>query len=98
AAESPNVLLHPFEGGHLVEQAVVARRMVRRFLYELGVNKETENVGAVIDGDGDHAVSRHILAVVTRFRPITVLESSAKYVHEHGKLLAIRLRRRPYVQ
>ena len=87
AAEGRDVLLHPAQRGHLVEQAVVARGVVRRFLGQFGMDEEAENVGPVVDGYGDHAFARHALAVVARLRAVAVLEAAAENVDQNGEFL-----------
>ena len=51
----------------MVEKAIVAGGMVRRFGGEFGVGEEAEDIGAVVDADGDDAFSGHVGAVVARF-------------------------------
>src|SRR5215471_7450819 len=71
---------------------------MRRLLGEFRVDKEAEDVGPVIDGDGDHTLRGHILAVIARFRSIAVLEAPAEHVYQDRKLLAIRFGRGPNVE
>ena len=68
---------------HLVEQAVVARRVLRRLLRQLGMGQEPEHVQAVVDGQGDDAPARHRLAVVSRLRAVAGDESAAVEVDQH---------------
>src|SRR5207253_175399 len=58
----------------------------------------SENIGPVIDGDGDHAFARHVLAVIARLRTIAVLEPTAENIKQDGEVLVARLRGSPDVQ
>ena len=98
AAEHGDILLYPPERGHLVEQPVVTGGVVRRLLGEFRMNEETENISPVIDRDGDNALARHIRAVITRLRPIAVLEASAENIDQDGEFLPIRLSGGPDVE
>ena len=48
AAEGRDVSPYPLEGGHLVQQTVVAGGVVRGLLRQLGMDEEAEDVGAVL--------------------------------------------------
>jgi hypothetical protein len=77
AAEGRDVPLHPLEGGDLVQQTVVAGGVVRGLIRQFGMDEEAEDVGAVVDGDRDHALAGHALAghalaVVARLRAVAV--------------------------
>ena len=98
SAERGDVLLHPPQRGHLVEQAVVARGVVRRLLRQLRMHEEAEDVRAVVQRHRDDALAGHALAVIPRLGAVAVLESAAEDVDEHRQLLAARLRGRPDVQ
>ena len=98
AAECRDVLLHPLEGGLLVEQPVVAGGVVRRFLRQFGMDEEAEDVGPVVDGHRDHAFAGHVLAVVARLRAVAVLEAAAEDIDEYRQFLVARLGGSPDVE
>src|ERR1700730_3519706 len=72
--------------------------MMRRLLRELRMNEEAENIGSVIDGDGDHAFASHALAVIARLRTIAVLEAAAENIKQDREFLVARFRWSPNVQ
>ena len=67
AAEGRDVLAHPFEGGHLVEQAPVAERALGFVVGERAVSEIAEDAQAIVDGhDHDVAARGQAAAVVER--------------------------------
>src|SRR5271165_4567341 len=72
--------------------------MVRRLLREFRMNEEAENIGPVIDGDCDHTFVGHVLAVITRFRTVTVLEAASENIEQDGEFLRPRFGCGPDVQ
>ena len=62
------------------------------------MDEEAEDVGAVVDGDRDHAMPGHVRAVVPRLRAVAVLEAAAEDVNQDGQFLSVRLRRSPDVE
>ena len=98
AAECGDVPLHPLETRDHVQQAVVARDMVRRLGAQLRVRQESELPDAVGDADQHHALLGQLLPAVVRLGGGARVESAAVDPDEHGDAVARRLRRRPDVQ
>src|ERR1035438_8535017 len=97
AARCRDVGMHPFERGHLVEFSIVARRVVARFLGEVGMRQITEHAYAVIKGDGHHALFGQSFAIVNRHGPRSYIEAAAVNVDEHRQFGAGGLGGSPYV-
>src|SRR5258708_20715712 len=72
--------------------------MVRRLLREFRMNEEAKNIGPVVDGDGDHAFARHVLAVITWLRTVAVLEATSENIDQNRELLRARFGSGPDVQ
>jgi hypothetical protein len=62
------------------------------------MNEKAENVSPVIDGHGDHAFARHVLAVIARLRTVAVLEAAAEDVDENREFLLTRFCGSPDVE
>ena len=90
--------LDPAERGHLIEQAVVARRIPARLARELRVRKEPEDAQPVVDRDDDDALARERVAIVPRLAAGARLEPAAVDPHHHRQPIARRRRRGPDVQ
>ena len=61
-----DVLVDPLHGGDLVEQSIVAGRVIRRFLGQLRMREEPEDADAVVEVDDDESLRREPFAVVDR--------------------------------
>src|SRR6185437_2852407 len=90
AAETCDVLAHPFQRRDLIEKAVIAGDLVRRFRAQRRMRHEAENADAVIDGDDDNALPRQRIAVIDRDRTRAELERAAIEPHHHRQLRAAR--------
>ena len=97
ASKRGDVALDPPQGRHLIQHAVVAGRLVRRFGGEFGMGEEAEHAEPVIDGDHDDALLGEVGAVVARFITRSGRKTAAVKVHQHGQAFLSR-RRRPDVQ
>ena len=75
AAERRDVVAHPLQGRHLVEETEVRRRV--------GQERETLDAEPVVDRDGDHTVAGEGGAVHQRDRAGAVDEGPAVDPHEH---------------
>ena len=95
AAERRDVVVHPSQRGNLIEQPVVARRVVARLLVEIRVREKPEHADPVIEGDDDQALRGQSLAVVGRDRSGAFDVPAAIDVDEHRTL---RIRRAAGVQ
>ena len=97
AAERRDVVAHPLEARHHVEEPVVARGAVRRLGRQGGVGEKAEDVQAVVDGHHHRALGRQSGAVVDGGRARAAGVAAAVDPVEHRQGLG-RLRRRPHVQ
>ena len=97
AAEGGDVALHPLQAGDLVEQAVVARGMLRQFGGERGMGEEAQHADAIVDRHHDHAALGQPRAVEGRTRGRAYLEAAAVDPH-HDRQRALGVDRRPDVQ
>ena len=66
AAEGCDVLLDPLQRGDLVEQAVIARGVLRGFGAELGMGEEAQAADALGHRHDDHAALGQTCAVEHR--------------------------------
>src|SRR6185437_4003716 len=64
ATEGRDVVVNPLQCGDLIEQPVVAGRMMRGLGGQLRMREEPEDSQAIVRGDHDHASTRHVLAVI----------------------------------
>src|ERR1044072_2220980 len=55
AAKGCDIFLDPFQGGNLIEYAVIARRMIGRFSSQFRVREVTERAEAIVDRNEDYA-------------------------------------------
>src|ERR1051325_6100590 len=97
AAEGRDVAPYPEERRALVEQRVVARRVMGRLLRQLRVRHEAEDAEAVVDREGDDSLRSHRSAVLSRLVPGARDEAAAVEVYEHGQTLFAGLGGSPYV-
>ncbi len=98
AAKGRDVVVHPLQRGHLIEQAVVARRVAARFLRQLRVREKPEHAEAVVGRDHDDALAREPFAVLPRLGGRAGLKPAAMNPEHHGQFLARLGRRRPDVE
>ena len=98
AAERGDILLHPLEPRDHVQQAVIARDVVRGLGAQLRVREETQLPDAVGDADQHHALPGQLLPAVVRFGSGAGAESAAVDPNQHGDVVARGFRRRPDVQ
>ena len=56
AAKARDIGMNPLENRQLVEKAIVARRIVRIFLVQIGMGEKAERTHAVVAGDIDDAL------------------------------------------
>src|SRR5690606_18165041 len=98
AAESGDVPLHPLERRVLVEQRVVAGRLVRALLGQLRMREQTEDAEPIVQGHRDDALLRHAGAVITGLGTVARDETAAVDIDENRELFGSALRRCPYVQ
>ena len=68
AAESGDVLVDPLHGGDLVEQPIVAGRVIRRLFGRLRMREESEDAHAIVEVDDDESLRREPFAIVDRDR------------------------------
>ncbi len=98
AAERRDVLDHPVERGGLVEQAVISRSVVGRFLGQLRVREKSEHAEPVIAGHHDNALLGQSFAVVAEFIARAGRETSAKEPEHHAEFFLAGILRRPHIQ
>src|ERR1700730_11558709 len=55
--------MHPLEGRNLIQKAVVAGGVVRRFFGELGMGEKAEDGEPVVDAYKHHAVASQAFAI-----------------------------------
>src|SRR5258706_13419670 len=83
AAESGDIVMHPFQGCELVKQAVIAGSTMWRFCRQLGMHEESEKPQAETDGDHNNAPARQRRAVEVVGRgpsgPVTAAEYPEHY-------------------
>ena len=91
ATELRNVALDPLQRGDLVEQRVIARRMVLGLFRQLGVCHEAEHVHPVIQTDEDDALLREVRTVVLVFRRRASCVPATVDPHHHRQPIASRL-------
>src|SRR5215472_18350844 len=84
-AESRDILDHPFESGHLIEERVVARGMVSGFLGQFRMRVESEDAETIVGLDDDDAFSCKVFAVVARLRVGAGHKSTAVIPEEDGQ-------------
>ena len=97
APERRDVVAHPLEGRDVVEDAVVARRLLGRLGGQGGMGEEAEGPQAVVGGHHDHALLRHRAAVEDPGAASARAVAAAVEPHHHRPALA-HPRRRPQVQ
>ena len=95
AAEARDVLLDPFEGRDGVHQAVVARRVVARFLRQPRVGEPPERPETIVVGDDHGAMPCERFAVITGLRPGAAGEPAAVREHHNGPAIRWSAGRRP---
>src|SRR6185437_8542055 len=86
ATEGRDVLVNPLQCGDLIEQPVVAGRMMRGLGGQLRMREEPEDSQAVVRGDYDHAPARHVLAVIPELRRVPRDVPTAVEVEQNGEL------------
>ena len=82
-AESGDVGAHPAQRGDLVEQAIIARRVLRRLGGERRRGEETEHAQAIVHRDRDDAAAGQAGTVVARLRTVAGDEAAAEEIHQH---------------
>ena len=88
AAERGDVVLHPFQRGDVIEDGVVARRMLRRFSGQFGVGQEPERAQPVVRGHDDDTLACERGAVVGVVGTGTAGPGSSVNPHHHRTLVA----------
>src|SRR5690348_13491234 len=88
AAERRDILLYPAERCHLVEETVVARCVMARFLRQIRMREETEDAQAIVDGNRHDAFATRALAIVAGLRAVALLKAAAEDVNQNRKSLA----------
>src|SRR6185437_13906898 len=86
ATEGRDVVVNPLQCGDLIEQPVVAGRMMRGLGGQLRMREEAEDSQAVVRGDYDHAPARHVLAVIPELRRVPRDVPTAVEVEQNGEL------------
>ena len=101
APKSRDVALHPGKRGRLIEQAVIAGRMMRRAGGQFGKRKEAENAKPVVHRHHDDTSRGQRRAVIALFRTIARHEAAAIDIDQHRQFALrrpIEVRRRPDIQ
>src|SRR6185369_15743044 len=98
SAESRDVFFNPFERSILVQQGVVSRSFMRRFLCQLWMGHKSKDSEPVVYGYRDDTFRRHALTVITRLGPISRYEAAAVVVNQYGEMLVRSFGRSPDVQ
>ena len=89
-AERRDVALHPLQCRHLIEQAVIAGRVMRRARGQLGVGEEAENAEPIIHRHDDDPASCKRGAVVALLRSVAGHEPAAIDIHQDRQFAAPR--------
>ncbi|MCY1175444.1 hypothetical protein D9M73_156830 [compost metagenome] len=95
-AESRDIGLHPLQRRNLVEQAVIARHMLRRFCAQAGMGQPAEHAQPIVDRHDDHPALGKTLAVIHRVTARSAHQRAAVDPEKHRCL--IRLGGRPDVE
>jgi hypothetical protein len=98
AAERGDVALHALQSGDLIEQAVIARSVLRRFRRQLRVRQKAEDPDAVVDGNDNGATRRQPRAVEGRIGRGTLLTTAALDPDQHRQFSKACLGRCPDIE
>src|SRR5262249_10225167 len=98
APELGDVLLYPLERGDLVQQPIVARRSVRRFLGQLWMREEAKGAEAIVDRHQHDTLHGKRSAVGRRHSRRPYGQRASVYPDHDGSPLAGGFRRSPDVQ
>ena len=98
AAKGCDVVLYPFDGSHLVEEAIVARAFIGCLLRELRMCEEAKDALAVVGCHGDNALACHSVARIARLAATASHQSATVEVDKHRQVLVHLLCRSPDVE
>jgi len=86
--EAGDIGAYPAQRRHLIEQAIVACSMLRRFVGQRRQREEAEHAETVVHGDRDDALAGQAGAVIALLRAVAGHEAAAVEVHQHRQLAA----------
>ena len=98
SAESCDVVLDPLDGGHLIQETVVATACIGRFGREVRVGEEAEDTFAVVGGDADNAFLGDGGTVVAGLTAGAGHQAAAVEVDEHRQAVGCGFGRGPYIE
>src|SRR5215831_4490172 len=98
AAERRDVPNHPSQRSNLIEQAVVARSSMLRFLGKFRVGEESKHAEAVVRLDDNHTPLCEIFPIIANLGVAAGYEPSAVIPNKDRKIVALRICRDPDVQ
>ncbi len=87
AAESRDILLHPLQGGDLIEQAEIGGSGVIGFPGQFRMREETEHAQAIVDGHHDDTLPGQLFAIVGGHRRSPGGQRAAVDPHHHRELV-----------
>jgi hypothetical protein len=97
-AKRRNVLLDPLQTRNHIEQAVVARDMLRRLCAQLRMREKAERAQAIGDADQHNSLLCQSFSAVSRNSSASYAEAAAVDPNQHRDTVRGRFRRSPHIQ